>query len=140
MSVGEHRSPPRRDWDAEPNVLRARVLLADDKYRAAVKEAWKAALVAVNADDDDGLAVVRSLALEIEGRATGRAHDEAVVLASYVEHCRDAAASGTPQGTLLARLFGVRKPPPTKTCPQCAEQVKERARICRFCNHAFTDT
>jgi hypothetical protein len=140
VSVGEHRSPPRRDWDAEPNVLRARVLLADDRCRAAVKEAWKAALVAVNADDDDGLAAVGRLALEIEERATGRARDEAGVLASYVEHCRDTAASGAPQGGLLARLFGVRKPPRTKACPRCAEQVRERARICRFCNYEFPDT
>jgi hypothetical protein len=139
VSVGKHRSPPRRDWDAEPNVLRARVLLADDKCRAAVKEAWKAALVAVNADDDDGLAVVRTVALEIQERATGRARDEAEVLASYVDHCRDTAASGVPQGSLLARLFGVRKAPRTKTCPRCAEQVRERARVCRFCNHEFPD-
>lgn len=25
-----------------------------------------------------------------------------------------------------------------KTCPQCAEQVKVDAKICRFCRHEFT--
>ena len=139
MSVGEHRSPPRRDWDAAPNVVRARELLARDKSAAALKEAWKAAVVAVNADSDDGLAVVRGLALEIEARSSGRTHERALVLSSYVEHCRDTAASGAPQGSLLARLFGARRPPPTKTCPRCAEQVKERARICRFCNYEFPE-
>lgn len=28
---------------------------------------------------------------------------------------------------------------PMKTCPQCAEQVKEAAKICRFCRYEFPD-
>ena len=26
-----------------------------------------------------------------------------------------------------------------KTCPKCAENVKQRAQICRYCNHSFVD-
>ena len=26
---------------------------------------------------------------------------------------------------------------PTKTCPQCAEKIKEQAKICRYCNYEF---
>ena len=27
---------------------------------------------------------------------------------------------------------------PSKICPQCAETVKEQAKICRYCQHEFT--
>jgi Uncharacterised protein family UPF0547 len=26
---------------------------------------------------------------------------------------------------------------PTKTCPECAEEVKEAAKVCRFCAYRF---
>ena len=28
-------------------------------------------------------------------------------------------------------------PSPNKTCPKCAEAVKDAATVCRFCNHEF---
>jgi hypothetical protein len=104
-----------------------------------LSEAWKAASVAVNTDDERGFAVVRALAEEIEARASGRTQKRAAILGSYVDHCREASASGTRQGSLLARLFGVGKPPRTKTCPECAEQVKAQARVCRFCGARLPD-
>lgn len=119
--------------------MRARELLGRGKCRGALNEAWKAAFLAVNAEDDVGLSVVRGVALEIETRASGRSRRQAALLGSYLEHCRDASAFGTRQGSLLARIFGDGKSPPTKTCPQCAEQVKAKARLCRFCNHRFPD-
>ena len=108
MGVREDRPRRRRDWNALPNVVRARELLAQGKYGAAVGEAWTAASLVANADDERGYSVVRGLAREIEERARGRAQKQAVILGSYVEHCQEGSASGTPQGSLLARLFGVR--------------------------------
>lgn len=139
MSVADDRPPPPRDWETAPGIVRARGLLARGKCRAALSEAWKSASVAVNTDDERGFAVVHALAREIEARASGRTQRQAAILASYVEHCREASASGTRQGSLLARLFGVGKAAKTKTCPECAEQVKAEARVCRFCGTRFPD-
>jgi len=139
VSGGGDLSPPSRDWDTAPNVVRSRELLAREKCRPALNEAWKAASVAVNTDDERGLAVVRRLAEEIEARASGRTQRQAAILGSYVEHCRDASASGARQGSLFARLFGVGRAPGTKTCPECAEQVRAQAKVCRFCGNRFPD-
>lgn len=138
MRLGLDRPEAPRDWNAVPSVIRAREQLGRGKCRAAVAEAWNAATLAVNADDERGLEIVRDLAREIETRSSGRAHRQAMILGSYVDHCRVAAAVGGRQGSLLARLFGTRTSQPTKTCPDCAEQVKAQANVCRFCGHRFT--
>jgi hypothetical protein len=132
-------SAPVRDWDSDPSVVRARSLLADDRFQGAVKEAWKAANFAVLTDDERGYSVVRDLAGEIEARASGRTQRNAVVLGSYISHCQDTSAAGTRPASLFARLFGARPAQKTKTCPECAETVKAAARVCRFCDHRFDD-
>jgi hypothetical protein len=40
----------------------------------------------------------------------------------------------------LALIFGIAldRLSSGKRCPKCAEKVKERASICRYCNHSFT--
>lgn len=137
MSAQEHPQPPVRDWDSAPCVVRARRLLARGRFRAALNEAWKAARTVVDADDESGYSVVRVLADEIGARATGRSQRNAAILSSYLGHCREASDAGRRQGSLLARLFGGRGAPATKVCPECAEDVKAAARVCRFCNHSF---
>jgi hypothetical protein len=137
MGSSEDVSPPVRDWDADPSVVRARALLARGRSRSAVKVAWKAAGVAVRADDERGYSVVSGLAREIGERASGRTQRHAVVLGSYLSHCHDASAAGLREGSLLERLFARRNEQKTKTCPDCAEPVKAAARVCRFCGHPF---
>jgi uncharacterized protein UPF0547 len=102
-------------------------------------EAWRAASAAVDADDERGYEVVGELAREIEEKATGRSRRSAATLVRYVENCQDPATAARSGGSMLARLFGVRSPPRTKVCPECAEEVREAARICRFCKHRFDE-
>ena len=139
MVLSENTPTPARDWDAVPSVVRARSLLAGGKCRAALMEAWRAASVAVDADDERGYEVVGELAREIGEKATGRSSRSAATLVRYVENCQDPATAGSSGGSLLSRLFGVRAAPRTKVCPECAEHVREAAKVCRFCNHRFDD-
>jgi hypothetical protein len=134
---GADEPSTRRDWEAVPSVVRARECLGRGYFRAALTQAWKAASLAVNTNDERGFAVVRALASEIEEGASGRARRQAAMLGSYVDHCGKASAAGLEQGSLLARLFARSAEPRTKRCPDCAEQVKAQASACRFCGYRF---
>lgn len=46
------------------------------------------------------------------------------------------SSQSAPQ-TADERPAPVAKPPDEKTCPECAEQVKGAAKVCRFCGHRF---
>ena len=48
-----------------------------------------------------------------------------------------AVASPTPTGATVS-VSGTFTPGATKTCPRCAEDVKEAAVVCRFCGHEFS--
>ena len=40
-------------------------------------------------------------------------------------------------GVLIVRSLTRTGPAKEKTCPQCAEQIKEAALVCRFCGYEF---
>lgn len=128
-------SAPGRDWNAAPNVVRARALLARNRFGGAVREAWKAANIAVRAGDERGCAVVLDLAREIGERSSGRAQRNAAVLSGYLSHCLDDSGEGMWRGSPVARLLGFGRKRKTKPCPDCAETIKAAARVCRFCGH-----
>ena len=71
-----------------------------------MREAWKAANIAVRAGDERGCAVVLDLAREIGERASGRAQRNAAVLGSYLSHCLDDSAEGMSRASPVARLLG----------------------------------
>src|SRR5262245_6143047 len=43
-----------------------------------------------------------------------------------------------PDGKLTV-AYELRATDPEKTCPMCAERIKEAALVCRFCGHKFDD-
>lgn len=128
-------SPISRGRTAAEHVDAVRRLLAEGRDRKALDGAWEAAQAALRDGDEQAMAAVRDLAQEIAGQSSGRAERQARQLASYCSACLEGAGGGVRLDSLFARLFGVGRR--TKRCPDCAEKIDARARLCRFCGYRY---
>lgn len=130
-----------RDQSLTNSLRRSRTELERGRLGPAVRAAWTAGNAATSLGDETALGRVVAIAREIADRSEGRHRREAEQLLAYCGVSIDQLASGMRPPSSLDRLLGRGWAHPkgqqTKRCPDCAEQVKAEARICRFCGHRF---
>jgi NAD(P)-dependent dehydrogenase (short-subunit alcohol dehydrogenase family) len=116
---------------------KAQEALEKRKLRRAVRCAWKAGVTAARNADVEGLEAVIELAGAAQTLTEGRLKNEVHDLAVFCTASLRQAQAGIRPVSPLAALLPRRLEPLTKNCPECAETLKEAARVCRFCGHRF---
>jgi ribosomal protein L37AE/L43A len=66
-----------------------------------------------------------------------RVASDARRLSSYCQHTLNGAGGGVESHAIIARISRMREP--KRVCPDCAEKVQRRARVCRFCGYRFAE-
>jgi hypothetical protein len=126
------------DASGEPkDVQRLRRALEQGKVESALRQAWKVSSTAVAGGDAETLGLLVPIATEIEGLAVGRPKGDAARLRVYVARCLDDAREGVPRNPATSLLFRRLGDTRVKRCPDCAENVRSAARVCRYCGHRF---
>jgi hypothetical protein len=117
----------------------ARAALGRGDLRGGLRRSFEAGRTANARGDEAGLEAVVALALEVQEMSEGRRRKEAAFQVDYFRQCLEHPDTAR-RGSLLDMVLGFRpkaKPRPLKRCPQCAEDVRAEAAVCRFCGHSF---
>ncbi len=114
---------------ASDYLQKARANLAAGHFSRSLKAGWWAADAALLEGDVETLRSVIDLAEALSQVSVGRVAQDAQRLDAYCRHCYD--GEGAESQGVLARLF--RWGPRKRTCPDCAEQILPKARVCRYC-------
>jgi hypothetical protein len=121
-------------------VERAREAYEQGDVKRALKLGWDAGTAAAAWPKQPELRKVEDLARLVMETSEGRLRDEARSLAIY---CAAARANPKQRFSLLTRSRNQSADTPleeVKICPDCAEEVKAAARVCRFCGYRFDDS
>jgi lipopolysaccharide biosynthesis regulator YciM len=111
--------------------------MAAGRTKTALAEAWDAANASLRVGDDESLAAMRALALEITGAAAGRTRKRAETLHAFCAHSLTDARDATRRGSVLEQLLGRRAREATKACPACGDRAAARASYCPSCGFRF---
>jgi hypothetical protein len=120
---------------APDDLQKARHHVADGHHRRAVSAAWRAADSALREGDAEALREVVDLAAQLEQDPDTRVAKDAHQLRSYGQAALDGAGGGVESQSILSRIFRLAQP--RKACPDCAEQIPVKARVCRYCGLRF---
>jgi hypothetical protein len=123
--------------EQEVELAKAREALGAGRLKRAIRHAWRAGVAAARRADAEALEEVIDLASAVRDAAEGRLRKDADEVATFCTASLANARAGIRPQSPLAALFSRPLPAATKTCPDCAERVKDAAKVCRFCGYRF---
>jgi hypothetical protein len=120
---------------ASDEVRKATDYLAHGHPRRALSAAWRAVDTSLREGDAEALRAVIAICEELHEHPNKRVASDARQLSSYCQHTLDGAGGGVQSHAIIARISRMRQP--KRVCPDCAERVLQRARVCKFCGFRF---
>ena len=122
---------------ASDEVRKAPDYPAHGHPRRSLSAAWRAADTSLREGDAEALRTIIAMCGELHEHPDKRVASDARQLSSYCQHTLDGAGGGVQSHSIIARISRMRQR--KRVCPDCAEQVLQRARVCRFCGFRFAN-
>ena len=126
---------PARHMSASDEVRKTTDYLVHGHLRRALSSAWRAADTSLREGDAEALRAIMAICEVLRENPNKRIASDARQLSSYCQHTLDGAGGGVQSHAIIARISRMRQP--KRVCPDCAEQVQQRAHVCKFCGFRF---